>query len=77
MPTETISNPLLQSPIIPYLLIFMVIYFLIIKPKKKDQEERQKMKSNLKKNDQIVTAGGMHGTIVLVKDKTVILRLES
>ncbi|MCA9398716.1 MAG: preprotein translocase subunit YajC [Candidatus Omnitrophica bacterium] len=67
---------LFQSAIVPYLLIFLIFYFLIIKPQQKKQKEQKEMLQNLKKNQQVVTAGGIHGTIVSVKEKTVVVRVD-
>ena len=61
---------------IPLLVIFGIFYFLIIKPQQKKQKEHQGMLANLKKNDEVVTIGGIHGTILQVKDKTVNLRID-
>ncbi|MFZ5800978.1 MAG: preprotein translocase subunit YajC [Candidatus Omnitrophota bacterium] len=67
-------NPLLH--IIPLVLIFMVFYFLLIKPQKDRQTEHKNLIKNLKKNDEVITAGGIHATVVNVKDTTVILRID-
>ena len=56
--------------------IFIVWYFLIIRPEKKKQAQRKEMIDSLKKNDEIVTAGGICGTIVNVKEKTFVLRVD-
>lgn len=61
---------------IPLIFIFFVFYFLIIRPQQKKQKEHREMIKNLKKNDEVVTNGGIHGTIVNVKEKTFILRLD-
>ena len=74
MPPEQTANPLLQM--IPMLLIFLVFYFLLIKPERDRKNELKKMTENLKKNDQVVTTSGIHGTVVNVKDTTVILRID-
>ena len=76
MPVEQTGNPLTQLPIIPYILVFFVFYFLVIKPQKTKQKETKDMLGNLKKNDQVVTAAGIHGTIVLVKETTVVVRVD-
>ncbi|MFA5088341.1 MAG: preprotein translocase subunit YajC [Candidatus Omnitrophota bacterium] len=76
MGAEQATHPLLQFPIIPYVLIFLIFYFLVIKPQKDKQNQHKQMLANLKKNDRIITAGGMHGTIVNVKEKTIILRID-
>jgi len=67
------------SPIIsfiPIILMFAIFYFLLIKPQQKRQKEHEKMLSEIKKNDDIITTGGIHGTIVNVKDKTFVLRVD-
>ena len=73
---EGAANPLVSFPIIPYILIFLVFWFLVIKPQKDKQKEQANMLKNVKKNDEVVTAGGIHGTVVLVKDKTVVVRVD-
>ena len=61
---------------IPLIFIFIVFYFLIIRPQQKKQEEHQAMVAGLKKNDEIVTTGGLFGTIVSIKDKTFVIRID-
>ena len=67
-------NPLVNF--LPLIIIFVIFYFLLIRPQKLNQKEHQKMIQNLNKNDEIVTTGGLHGKIINVKDKTVILRVD-
>ncbi|MDD4910050.1 MAG: preprotein translocase subunit YajC [Candidatus Omnitrophica bacterium] len=61
---------------IPLILIFLVFYFLLIKPQKQKEKEHQKMIHGLERNNEVVTTGGVHGTIVGVKEKTFILRVD-
>lgn len=68
------GSPLIS--LMPIILIFVIFYFLLIRPQKKQQEEHKKMVSSLKKNDEVITSGGMLGTIVNVKDTTVTLRVD-
>jgi preprotein translocase subunit YajC len=49
---------------------------MLIRPQRQKEKGHQKLLNNLNKNDEIVTTGGLHGTIVNVKDKTVILRVD-
>lgn len=63
-------------PIIPLILIFVIFYFMLIRPQKNKEKKHQKMLANLNKNDEIVTNSGIHGTIVNVKDKTVSVRID-
>lgn len=72
MPPEQAGS----SMFVPMLLILMIFYVLVFRPQKKEQKEKQKMREQLKKNDEVITIGGIHGTVVLVKDKTVVLRVD-
>lgn len=66
--------PLLQ--LMPIFLIFIIFYFLLIRPQQKHEKERQLMLKNIKKNDEVVTAGGLHGVVLNLKDKTVTVRID-
>ena len=57
----------------PFILMFVVIYLLILRPQYRKQKQHQAMIDALKKGDKIVTSGGIHGTIVGLKDKESIL----
>lgn len=54
---------------LPFLLIFAVLYFLMIRPQAKRQKEQQNMLKELAQGDEIVTIGGMHGTIAGIRDQ--------
>lgn len=60
---------------LPIIFMFFIVYFLLIRPQKKRQMELQKTIEALKKGDKIVTNGGIIGTVVGVKDKTVVVRV--
>ena len=62
--------------LLPLLLIFGVMYFLLIRPQMKQQKDLTQMQSKLKKNDEVVTVCGIHGTVVNVKDGVVTLRVD-
>lgn len=49
--------------LLPFLLMFVVLYFLMIRPQQKRAKEHQKMLTELKKGDRVVTTGGMFGTV--------------
>jgi preprotein translocase subunit YajC len=68
------SNFIVQ--LLPMVLIFGIFYFLVIRPEKNKQKEHQNLIANLKKNDEVITTGGMHGTVVNVKEATVVIRLD-
>ena len=61
--------------LLPMVLIFAAMYFLLIAPQRKKQKEHEKMLSALKAGDEIVTAGGIYGTITSVKEDRFIVRI--
>ena len=61
---------------LPFIAIIAIFYFLIIRPQSKKRKETEKMHSNLKKGDRVVTIGGLYGTIHSVKDTTVIIKVD-
>jgi len=70
------AQPNAIASLMPIIFIFGIFYFLLIRPQQKKQKEHQKMVSELKKNDEVVTSGGMHGTVVNVKDTTLTLKVD-
>lgn len=60
---------------VPLILMFLIFYFLLIRPQRKKQLEHEEMVRNLSKNDEVVTSGGLHGTVVGLKEKSVTLRI--
>ena len=76
MTPDQTPNLWMQSAIVPYLLIFIIFYFLLIRPQRQQQKQHKERITNLKKNDEVVTSGGIHGTIVNVKDTTIIIRID-
>ena len=69
------GNPMMQF--LPLMIImFAVMYFLIIRPQKQKEKKRQEMISNVRKQDRIVTAGGVHGVVVSAKENEVIVRID-
>lgn len=65
----------LTGTLVMFGLIFLIFYFMIIRPQQKRQKERQKMLDAVKKGDKIVTAGGIHGTVIGVEDKIVLVQI--
>jgi preprotein translocase subunit YajC len=62
-------------PLLLIVLLFGVMYFLMIRPQQKRRREAQQMQSALDSGDQIVTIGGLHGTVVSVDDDIVTLEV--
>ena len=85
MPISEISSllPLAQaaapsgglSQFLPIILLFVGFWFLVIAPQRKRQKAHDQMLSELKTGDEIVTSGGIYGTITNVKDDRFVLRV--
>jgi len=56
-------------------LLFLFMWFFVIRPENKRQKERRNFQSELKKNDKVVTMGGIHGTVTALDDATVTLKV--
>jgi preprotein translocase subunit YajC len=65
----------LISTLIFFGAILLIFYVMIIRPQVKRQKEHQKMLSELKKGDRVVTTAGIHGTIADIEDNIVILQI--
>ncbi|MDM7256095.1 MAG: preprotein translocase subunit YajC [Paracoccus sp. (in: a-proteobacteria)] len=63
------ANPI--ASLIPFVLIFVIMYFLMIRPQQKRMKEHRAMVEALKKGDQVVTQGGILGKVVSVRDNEV------
>ena len=61
---------------LPLILMFVVMYFLMLRPQKKQQKERELMISNLKKSDHILTNAGIYGIVKQVQDGDIILAID-
>ncbi len=59
----------------PLIFIFVIFYFLLIRPQQKKAKEHAKLVSSLKTGDEVVTNAGIHGVIANVKEKTVIIKI--
>ena len=61
--------------LIPLLLMFAVFYFILIRPQQKKQKSQREMLQNLKTGDQVITSGGLYGTIVAIDEQKITLRI--
>ena len=55
------------------ILIFVVMWFFMIRPQRKQQKELQNFRDSLKKGDKVVTVGGIYGTVDEIKDNSVLI----
>jgi preprotein translocase subunit YajC len=60
----------------PFVLLIVVFYFLLIRPQRKREKERQEMIGALKKGEKVVTTGGIHGTVISIKDPWIVLKID-
>lgn len=67
------GNPI--AGFLPLILIFVIFYFFMIRPQQKKAREHQKMLNELKKDDRVLTAGGIYATVVAVKGDTVDVKI--
>ena len=74
VPGQPAPSPL--AGLVPIFLIFAIFYFLLIRPQQKQQKKHQQMLTEIKKNDEVVTSGGIHGTVVNLDEQTVTLRVD-
>ena len=58
----------------PILLMFVLFYFLLIRPQQKRQKNVQQMQNNLAKGDKIVTIGGLHGIVDAVDEGKIVIK---
>ena len=58
-------------------LIFVVMWFFMIRPQRKQQKELQAFREGLKKGDKVVTIGGIYGTVCEIKDATVLIEVDN
>jgi len=66
----------MMSTFITFALIIAVFYFLMIRPQRKQEKEKKALLSAMKKGDKIVTIGGIRGTIAIVKESTVVVKVD-
>lgn len=75
---------LLQAPsgmtqvigqLVPFVLIFVIFWFLLIAPARRRQKAHQKMLDELKRGDRVVTNGGLHGEVAAIEEAVVFLKI--
>lgn len=62
------AGPSLIETMLPFVLIFVIMYFLIIRPQQKKAKEHRQMLDALRRGDEVITAGGIYAKITKVKD---------
>ena len=72
------ADPAAPSPILqflPLIFLFVIFYFMLIRPQQQKQKQHADMIAKLEKNDEVITVGGVHATVISVGDKTATLRI--
>ena len=64
---ETVGGGI--AAFLPFILIMIIIYFLMIRPQTKRQKEKEAMREGIKKGDKVITMGGIYGTVQGFKEK--------
>ncbi|KGX84347.1 preprotein translocase subunit YajC [Pontibacillus marinus] len=64
------------AQIVPLILMFVIFYFLLIRPQQKKQKKVQEMQSKLEKGDKIITIGGLHGTVHALDEGSIVIQVE-
>jgi len=65
----------LLTSLLPFALIILVFYFLILRPQQKRQKERAKLLEGVKKGDKVITSAGIHGTVEGIEDNAVLVKI--
>lgn len=58
------------------ILIFVVMWFFVIRPQRKQQKELEKFRNSLKRGDKVVTIGGIYGVVDEIKERQVIIKVD-
>jgi preprotein translocase subunit YajC len=61
--------------LLPFVLIFVIMYFMVIRPQQKKAKEHQEMLNKLKRNDEVMTSGGIYGKVIDLKETVVTLEV--
>ena len=74
--TAAANGGSMWTTFITFGVIILIFYFLIIRPQRKRDKEAKAMIDAIKKGDKVVTIGGIRGTVAVVKDNTVVLKVD-
>ena len=70
-----VGGPSQLISFLPLVLVFIIFYFLLIRPQQKKSKEHQQMLGKLKKNDEVMTSGGIYGKVTALTDSIVTLEV--
>lgn len=67
---------LFSNPLVPIILVVLVFYFFVFRGQRRDRRRREDMLANVRKNDHVVTVGGLMGTVVAVRDQEITVKID-
>ena len=70
-----VGSPSQLISFLPLVLVFIIFYFLLIRPQQKKAKEHQQMLAKIKKNDEVMTSGGIYGKVTALTDTIVTLEI--
>ena len=70
-----VGSPSQLISFLPLVLVFIIFYFLLIRPQQKKSKEHQQMLGKIKKNDEVMTSGGIYGKVTALTDSIVTLEV--
>lgn len=73
--SESVSGPGPLVQLLPLALVFLVFYFLLIRPQQQKAKFHREMVDNLKRNDEVITAGGLYGKVIELNEKIVTIEI--
>ncbi len=74
---QTQQGPNLLSNLLLFGGIMIIFYFFMIRPQQQKIKKEKQFRENLKKGDKIITVGGLHGKIVQIEDRTVVVEVDN
>ena len=76
MPEPSAAAPGPLAMLVPFAVMFLMFYVLVFRPQAKARKEHERMVKGLKKHDEVVTSGGLFGTVVNVRPESITLRID-
>ncbi len=74
--TAGAASPSPMAMLFPFAMMFLIFYMLVFRPQNKAKKTHEEMVKNLKKHDEVVTSGGLFGTVVNTKPDAITLRID-
>ena len=76
MPEQAAAAPNPMAMLAPFVMMFAIFYFIVFRPQSKAKKDHENMVKGLKKHDEVVTSGGMFGTVMNVKSDSITLKID-